>query len=61
MKKIKRHYKGHFGSLHCNYKMESGDTWRTTQLLRHTNPKKSTIVIRFIDISLLHTGLGLPS
>jgi hypothetical protein len=61
MKKIKIHSKGHFGYLYCSFKVESGDTWRTTQLLRHMGPKKSTPIIRFTDISLLHMGLRLTS
>jgi hypothetical protein len=57
--KLKRHSKGHTGCLYYSCKVES--TWRTTQLLRHTSPKKSTPIIKFTEISLFCTKLGLTS
>jgi hypothetical protein len=58
---MKRHSKGHVCSLYCNYKAKSGNAWKMMQLLWHSCLKKLTLVIRFIDISLLHTELGLTS
>jgi hypothetical protein len=58
---MKRHSKGHTGFLYNSCKVESGDIWRTTQLLGHIGPKISTLIIKFTEISLLHTKLGLTS
>jgi hypothetical protein len=38
--------------------MESGGTWRMTQLLGHIVPKKSTPIIRLINTSSLCAKLG---
>jgi hypothetical protein len=59
---MKRHSsKGHVNSFNYRCRMESGGAWRTMQLLGHNGLKKSTIVIKFIEISLLCAELRLTS
>lgn len=41
--------------------MESGSAWKTTQHLGHIVPKKSTLVIRLTDISLICAKLNVKN
>jgi len=61
MKKLKRCSKRYKSFLYCHHRVKSGKTWGMMQLLRHILKKKLTLVIRFIETSLLRTKLGLTN
>jgi hypothetical protein len=50
---MKKHSKGHTGSLYYNCKAKSGNDWKTMQLLGHTCLKELTPIIRFTKILLI--------
>jgi hypothetical protein len=59
MKKMKRCFKRYTSSLSCQHRVKSGGALRMMQLLRHIFLKKLTLVIKFIETSLLCSKLGL--